>query len=133
MVNSQPSQEKERTYTYPELRRTFFPNVLLSELEEDLAYDHNLPYPWQHELTPDEEDPRCGSVEIAKRNVFDTKDRLQRWLSGFYKLNGYESQEQADTAGLLVTNSKKESFRVSVLETETSFRIQVAGLQAPQT
>lgn len=118
--------EKKRIYySYPEFERTFFPKDVLERMERELCRRLDLIFSYQHSLVTNNEDKRCGTVEVAKPH-FSLEDTasIGLWLKDFYKQEGYEIEDES--CGRVVAKKDKESFIASVVETETSFLIFVS-------
>lgn len=114
----------EKTYSIAEIKNTFFPKSILTRMEDELMKRNRLKYPWQHLKVLDEDDPRCGTIEIAKKG-YENTESLESWLISFYKRENYEVFQEDEN---VVENKDGERFKFTILESNTSIAISVRAV-----
>ncbi len=118
---SMSSKQEQKTYTYPEFVSTFIPNGILERMDCELGALLGMHYPWQHRLYISQTNPRTGSVEVAK-SFYWTREQVELWLKNFYIGEGYSITKDNP----LTVELGSQQFQIFVIETETSFQVNIS-------
>lgn len=122
MASTLPETQK-RTYTYPEVLQTFFPNSVLNRLHERLVETLGITYDFQHRFSPSKEKPLTGFIEVAKMGFHRIKN-IRETVILHYQMEGFEMTSQPEQS--LMTFQRGEEFlTVSLTESSASFSVHV--------
>lgn len=116
-------EAQERTYTYPEVLQTFFPNSVLNRLHERLMENLGITHDFQHRFSPNKDNPLTGYIEVAKMGFYRV-EQIRETILHHYKMEGFELTSKPEQS--LMTFQRGEEFlSVSLTESSTSFSIHV--------
>jgi len=113
----------QEVYTsFQDFQRKYFPNKVLDRLDETLCSLLELSEDYQHRLSKSKENPKVGSVEVAKpAGYFRTKSTVEETVKKFYKEEGFE----VSTLGFVHARRDKEHYRIFISESDTSWVVNV--------
>ncbi len=112
-----------KTFTsLKEVERTYFPNQILSRLEEALCSKLGLTKHNQHRLKT--ENLETGYIEVDKTHYSSIKD-IAKTIRLFYKKEGYHTRIDKKLINIKERGEKYPKYWVQILEDDTSFMVWV--------